>query len=548
MPVVGVSLAEVEAEQERRRNGEELREEAARLSGDLRAFIRGAWHVLEPATVYRHNWHIDAIAEHVDAAYKRQIRKLIINIPPRRMKSLTVSVFGPAWRWTHAPHERFLTASYASDLSIEHAVNTRTLIQSRWYRARFGEAFALTSDQNVKTYYQNDQRGYRIATSVGGTGTGRGGDVIVVDDPHNTKEAALSEASRKDTIVWHDQTISTRFNDPKTGVEIVVMQRLHEADLTGHLLAKDAGWYHLCLPEEYEPRLMVTLPGGRTVDATCPPKRDLDDGRVIAGDPRTDPGELLWPDHAPAAVAAQQKLDSGPYGWAGQFQQRPAPAEGGILKTAWWNYFDPANLEIWNIDAPVALLTFWDTTLKNKTHNDFCVGTVWAAVGARRYLLRRTRDRMDLPDTIVAVRDLRAWTERMFPGVPHRIKVENAANGPEVVGKLAAEIPGISTWNAETDKVSRAYAITPEMSAGQVHIPGRGLADGTGPDPEFTPAWVLEIVAECAAFPHATNDDQVDSVTGALLNLRGSYQRAPRDERPEDAPRTQSAGLRNKTF
>ena len=551
MPVVPVTVEEIRAERERRFRGEELAEEAARLSGDLRAFIRAAWTILEPATPYQHNWHIDAIAEHLEAAYRREIRRLIINIPPRRMKSLTVSVFGPAWRWTTRPDERFLTASYGADLAVEHAVNSRTVIQSAWYRSRWGDVFALTGDQNVKSFYTNDRRGARIATSVGGSGTGRGGDIIVIDDPLDAQEA-YSEAARQSVVKWHDEKISTRMNDPKTGVEILVMQRLHEADLTGHLLAKEAGWFHLCLPEEYEPKLMVTLPGGRTVDATCPPVVELESGSRLQGDPRTEPGELLWPDHVPAAVHAEQKVDLGPYGVAGQLQQRPAPAEGGILKTGWWGYFDQDWLaSVWRGEPLVKLLTFWDTALKDKTSNDYCVGVVWAAAGANRYMLRRTRGRMGLPDTIAAVEDLASWTARSFPGIPHEIKVENAANGPEVVQALRSKMPGISTWNADRDKVSRAHAVTPILAAGQVFVPGRGLPDGTGPDPSITPAWVLEIVAECAAFPNGANDDQVDAVTGGLLNLTGQYVYAAAGVDDEDAAeqrRGLTAGIRDKTF
>lgn len=545
------ALAELEALEDRERRGEQLAEEADRLGSDLRAFIRAAWAILEPAQPYHHGWHIDAIAEHLDAAYSREIRRLIINVPPRHMKSLAVSTFGPAWRWTHAAHERFLTASYSEKLATDHARNTRTVIQSAWYRARWGDVFRLTSDQNVKTWYENDRRGYRMATSVGGSGTGFGGDVIVVDDPHNTQEAHLSDASRQAAITWHDQTISTRFNDPTTGVEIVVMQRLHENDLTGHLLAKDSGWFHLCLPAEYEPKLMVTIPGGKTVSATCPPQRQLDGGRIIQGDPRDEPGQLLWPEHMPRPELESLKQELGPFGVAGQLQQRPAPAEGGILKTAWWRYFDPANLERWTLEAPVTLLAFWDTALKEKTSNDFTVGTLWLGVGANRYLIRRVRDRMDLPDTILAVQALDDYAEMRFPHVPRQTKVENTANGPEVVRKLRASLVGISTSNVKGDKVERAHAVTPELAAGQVLVPGRALADGTGPDPSATPAWVLELIGECAAFPNGTYDDQVDSVTGGLRELRGNLRREPRkadDERPAADRRMVSAGVQSMRF
>jgi predicted phage terminase large subunit-like protein len=510
MPSVPIDLAEIEAEQERRYKGQELHEEAAELERSLRKFIRAAWHVIEPATVYSHNWHIDAIAEHLEAAYAREIRRLLINIPPRCMKSRTVSVFGPAWRWTHAPHERFLTASYGADLATEHAKDTRRLIQSGWYRARWGHSYQLTTDQNVKTWYENDRTGYRIATSVGGSGTGRGGDVIVIDDPLNADDA-LSDVKRTAANAWHDGTIATRFNDPKTGVEIIVMQRLHELDLAGHVLEQAPDrWTHLCLPAEYEPKHPFVWPD----------------------DPRSTPGELLWPEHNPPEEHEATKETLGSYNAAGQLQQRPAPAEGGIFKTAWWRYYNPANIEAWTLPPVMALITSWDTALKDKTTSDYCVGSVWAAIGANRYLLRLVRERMDLPTTKRAVRELAAWVASRFPNLPHSIVVENAANGPDVVAQLRNEVQGLILNRAEGDKVQRAHAVTPQIESGNVFLPGFALPDGSGPDPARTPAWVQDFISELSAFDNAANDDQVDSCTQALLRMKGNY--APRTRREED--------------
>lgn len=496
-------------------------EEAPELRDSLRAFTVGCWPVLEPATRFKPNWHIDAIVEHLEACTAGDIRRLIINVPPRHMKSLNVSVVWPVWTWTRKPHTRFLTASYGDSLATRDALKSRRLIQSRWYQMRFRDDFQLAGDQNQKTRYENDRGGYRIATSVGGSGTGEGGDVIIIDDPHKADEAE-SATERQAVLDWHDGTISTRFNDPELGVEVVVMQRLHEQDLAGHLLSF-GGWTHLCLPAEYEPAHPFVWPD----------------------DPRGEPGDLLWPEHFGPDALADLKVVLGSYRAAGQLQQRPAPAEGGIFKTADWRYFDPANLDRWNIDPPPArIVTFWDTALKDKATSDFTVGATWAAAGANRYLLRVTRGRMSLTDTKLAVRAQAAWVEETFPNVPHSILVENAANGPDVIAQLRNVVPGLLPSTPQGDKVMRAHAVSGQLEAHQLFVPGAALPDGSGPDPARTPSWVQEWITEHSSFPNTANDDQVDTTTGALLRIRSSAVTVV----PEPAARSNSAGLRDKTF
>src|SRR5215813_600811 len=300
----------------------EIDRELARRS--LKEFVCLAWSVVEPSTPFVPGWHIDAIIEHLEAVTRAQIRNLLINVPPRHMKSLLVSVFWPAWEWIRFPERRWLYSSYAASLSTRDSVKCRRLIESPWYQERWRGRFALTSDQNTKGRFDNNRSGYRLSTSVGGAATGEGGDRIVCDDPHNVQEAE-SGAIRKATLDWWDVTMSTRVNDPKTSAKVVVMQRCHQQDLSGHLI-EQGGWDHLCLPAEYEgPRAATSI------------------GFI---DPRQQHGELLWAERFGPAELESLKRSLGSYAAAGQLQQRPSPAEGGLFKRHWFRFWQPpgANL------------------------------------------------------------------------------------------------------------------------------------------------------------------------------------------------------------
>ena len=213
---------------------EQQRRDASRSLDD---FTKAAWHVIEPGTPYVDGWHLTAISEHLEAINKGHIRNLLINIPPRHMKSIQVAVMWPVFTWINRPDFRWLFASYAGSLSVRDSLKCRRLIESPWFQDLWGDRFQLTGDQNAKTFFENDHSGYRFATSVGASTTGHGGDCIVVDDPHNALEAN-SDAMRESTLEWWDQAMSTRLNNPKTGAKVVVMQRLHEKDLSGHILSQ----------------------------------------------------------------------------------------------------------------------------------------------------------------------------------------------------------------------------------------------------------------------------------------------------------------------
>ncbi len=273
---------------------DELRAEGVRRS--LGAFVREAWSVLEPGTQFVPNWHIDAICAHLEAITAGELNRLIVNIPPRHMKSLAVTVFWPCWEWLSRPETRWLFASYAQTLSTRDSLKCRRLIErpgsddprrpaaektlierigysglvSLICEMRGEQPWELTGDQSTKQRFENSRTGYRIATSVGGAATGEGGDRVVCDDPHKADEAQ-SDLTRESVLEWWDQTMSTRLNQPRSGAMVIVMQRLHERDLTGHLVER--GFEHLCLPAEYEPSHPFAWPE----------------------DPRIADGELLCP-------------------------------------------------------------------------------------------------------------------------------------------------------------------------------------------------------------------------------------------------------------
>lgn len=463
----------------------------------LAEFVRQAWPIVEPSTPFVSGWHINAIIKHLEAVTHGQIRNLLINVPPRHMKSLLVSVFWPAWEWIKWPERRWLYSSYGAQLSIRDSVKCRRLIESPWYQDRWRDRFALTSDQNTKGRFDNDRSGYRLSTSVGGAATGEGGDRIVCDDPHNVQEAE-SDSVRKGTNDWFDVVMSTRVNNPRTAAKVVVMQRCHQQDLSGHLL-EQGGWEHLCLPAEYE--------GSRQATST---------GFI---DPRQEHGELLWPERFGPGEIENLKVSLGSYAAAGQLQQRPSPAGGGIFKRHWFRYWQPrgANLppvivrlpdgtqtSIAAVEIPHRVdeqIQSWDCAFKDLDTSDYVVGQVWGRLGAMYFLGDQVRARIDCPATVKAVREL----SQKWPNTLAKL-IEDKANGSAVIQFLQHQIPGIIPVNPEGGKVARAQAVSPLIEAGNVYLP----------HPDCAP-WVGDFIEECAAFPNGAHDDQVDAMTQALL-------------------------------
>lgn len=471
--------------------------EATFYEESLYQFMRASWRYIDP-NPFVDNWHLKAIAEHLEAVKKGEITRLIINQPPRTSKSSMLVAFDP-WIWaqqkvisdTSGPGVQFLHASYAQTLSIRDSVKTRRLIESPWYQRYWGKKVQITSDQNTKIRFDNAQGGYRLATSVGGTLTGEGGSIIIIDDPHNAVEAE-SETVRNSTLEWFDNSLSTRLNNPRTGAIILVMQRLHEDDLTGHILSSDAGsdWVHLMLPMRYEAdRAAVLYPNA-----------------IGWEDPRTEEGELLTPERYDEDSVVRLERQLGPFGAAGQLQQRPEPKGGGILKREWWVDWDKENYpQIQYVLASV------DTAYTTKEENDYSAMTVWGVFEddndvPRVMLMNAWRAKLELHELVEKI----AATNKKFK--TDYMLLENKAAGISVAQEIR-RVYGYENWGVQLvdprgqDKVARAYSVQHLFADNLVYAPTNF-------------SWADMVITECSGFPKAKNDDLVDTVTQALRFLR----------------------------
>lgn len=529
MTLLELSLEEIDAERQRRADGISLEEEAEKLSGSLREFLRASWPWIVP-TERIDAWHLDAIADHLEAAYAREIPRLVITIQPGSLKSTLVSVMAPAWWWTRKPSERIVSASHADHLSSRDTRKTRQLILSDWYQSRFGDRFALSQDENLKTRYSNTEGGHRIATHVGG-GTGERGGVLILDDAHDASDAnSTSEAALATACGWFGDTWASRLNatvsDP--GTKIVIGQRIHERDVIGFLLGGDEDrWTHLCLPTRYEGKHPYLTPRART----------LSSGRVIEGDRREEEGELLAPAFQDERTLADLTAEMTEAVKAGQYQQRPAPKEGDLLKRADWKFYDPklsfyvdfrdglfdeerAEMLKGRVGAFERVVHSWDTSLKDRKDSDFVAGGMWGTKGPDLYLLRLFHQRVGLSATIEAMNDLYDWAAKLWPSVPHSVVIESAANGPDAIAEMRRRVQGVIAVTAKGSKTMRAEAASAALEGGNCFLPGYRAADGSGYD-ERTPSDVQRFVEEAAKFPNGINDDEVDQWSQAVNWSRG---------------------------
>jgi len=455
--------------------------------------------VVEPTTPFVDNWHIGLISEYLTALTKLQIQNLIINIPPRHMKSLQSVVMWPTWVWIQDPSSRWLTGSYALTLATRDALKSRRVIQSDWYQSLFGHIYTLTGDQNTKSRYENDKTGLRVAFGMDTQITGEGGDYIVVDDSLKAQDKDSDTEREKVNETW-DTAVSTRANDAKKVRRLIIGQRLHDDDLPGHVIDKmkedGAHQYEvLCLPARYEANRFFSGIGLK--------------------DPRTQPGELLWPQHIDEKELKAMEINLGNDA-SGQLQQRPAPAGGAIFLTKWWegttNRYDPTDQRF--VNSTVARWLFWDTALKDNEQNDTTALIVFELLPDYRILLRHAWwERLQFPQLSKAIEaEALRW---MFDEKLRDTVIEDKGSGISAVqtleqGASPAVARGIKPFNPGiTSKPGRMRQASLWCSRGCVLLPT--------PDPSVP--WLYDFEDMLYKLPTAKIDDPGDSFSMGILYL-----------------------------
>ena len=442
------------------------------------SFAERAFYELNSQTPLLIGWHIEQIAAKLDACRRGEIKRLIINLPPRNLKSHLASISLPAWYLGHYPARNVICACYGQELSEKFARDCRRIMLTAWYERLF--ATRLSDRLAVNDFATNDN-GTRLATSISGPTTGRGADLIIIDDPLKPDEA-LSDARRDAVNQWFDNTLYSRLNDKESGCIIIVMQRLHQDDLVGHVL-EYGDWEVVSFPaiaEEDETHVIETPFGRRTYE-----RRQ---------------GEPLHPERESLATLEAIRQRSLPYTFAGQYQQRPIPIGGNMVKLEWLRYFELSELpkNHWYI------VQSWDTANKAAELNDYSACTTWAVITDHFYLLDVFRARLNYPDL------KRKIVEHAGSHNARTILIEDKASGTQLIQDLCHEIYGVQPYEPPTgmDKLMRLHAQTAHFANGFVHLP-------------VNAPWLQDYVTELTGFPGTKYDDQVDSTSQALDYMSG---------------------------
>jgi predicted phage terminase large subunit-like protein len=443
------------------------------LRSDLGYFAERCFSEINPQTEFLANWHIEVIAAKLAAVRQGKIRRLIINLPPRHLKSLMASVAFPAWCLGHDPSAQILCVSYAQDLADKLARDCRSVMTSPWYRRIFPTR--LAPHRQAVQEFVTTRQGYRLATSTGGVLTGRGADYILIDDPLKPDEA-LSDAQRKTANDWFSHTLYSRLNDKRCGAIVIIMQRLHEDDLVGHVLAQEP-WEVVCFPaiaETDEVHRIETIWGPRCF--------------------RRGQGEALHCEREPLDTLDRIRRTIGEYNFAGQYQQSPAPLGGGLVKVEWFKrYRDNERPECFD-----RIVQSWDTANKATELSDFSVCTTWGVKGKNLFLLSVFRRRLEYPALKRAVRDQQSLFDANV------VLIEDKASGTQLIQELIADgCHGVTRYQPDCEKIMRLHAQTAMIENGFVHIPESA-------------SWLAEYLQEISVFPKGKHDDQVDSTAQFL--------------------------------
>jgi predicted phage terminase large subunit-like protein len=463
-----------------------------RCERSLKVFVERYWHILEPSTPLVDGWPLDAICEHLEAVSLGDITRLLINVPPGFMKSLLTDVFWPAWEWTAfgQPNLRYVTFSYTAQLTERDNRRFLDLLRHPDFVADWGNRFALRKQGEVLV--SNDKMGWKLATSIGGVGTGERGDRVVLDDPHSVKESE-SDVVRAETVRWFREAMSNRLNDMSKSAVVVIMQRVHEGDVSGEIISNAHDYEHLMIPMEWDGRRYTTSIGWT--------------------DPRETVGELAWPSRFPQAVVDRLKVQMGPYAYASQYQQLPSPRGGGIIKRAWWQLWgnpdNPDDPQFKRFPACEYVVAALDPAYTEKQENDYSALTVWGLFRTeydlpKIILMHAWHDRLPIHELV----ERSAMTCRRFK--VDRLLVEAKASGISVAQELRrlylGEAWGVQLVDVKGDKIARAYAVQHIFADEMVYHPDR--------------EWAEMVITECEQFPKGAHDDLVDSTTMAIKHLR----------------------------
>ena len=454
-------------------------------SRHLADFVRQAWHVLEPKNKYIHGWHVDVICEHLEAVTAGDIRRLLINVPPGTMKSTLCNVFWPAWEWGPrglAAH-RIISAAHEQSLAVRDTLKTRRLITSDWYRSLW-PSVVLTADQNQKLYYENEDTGWRQACPVSSM-TGKRGDRVIWDDPHSV-EAALSVADRTTTIREFRETLPSRLNSPEESAIVIVMQRLHEEDVSGVILEnKEFGYEHLCLPMEYEAKRKCTTSIGFS-------------------DPREAEGELLFPERFPEPVIQEYKVTLGAYGYAGQMQQRPAPRTDGFFE---WDRLEL--VEKAAIPKMRKLIRYWDKA-GTEGGGAMTAGVMMGlGVDGLFYVLNVVRGQWAAPKR---ERIIKQTAQSDGVKVHVWIEQEPGSGGKESADATLVRLTGFvaKAERPTGDKAVRAEPYSVAVEGSRVRV--------------LIASWTQDFIDEHKTFPMGKYKDQIDAASGGFNKLaEGRY-------------------------
>jgi predicted phage terminase large subunit-like protein len=441
---------------------------AAQAKKHLRRFVKAAWPLVEAVPLVW-SWHIDEICDALEAVSRGEISRLLINIPPGCMKSYLCSVFWPSWVWASDPSVRFLTSSYGAHLTIRDNLRVRNIVTSAWYRQHYPHV-RLTDDQNVKVRFDTTERGWRIASSVGGVDTGEHPDYIIIDDPLSAKQGR-SETYLETVQQWFDGSISTRGVARDVAI-VVIMQRLHEEDLSGHLLQK-GGWTHIMLPMHYDPK------------------------RADPRDLRSEAGELLWPRLFTEEAVRQMEIDLGPYGAAGQLEQRPAPEGGGLFKRSWLPIVDAGPAEAHRARG-------WDIA-GTEGGGDWTAGVRWALTSDDIWYIEDVIRVQEEPGDIDKL--IRNTAELDGKKCIVREEQEPGSSGKAVIKARAKNLKGFDYAGMPTsgDKATRANPMRAQAQAGNVRLV-RG-------------EWNEAFLQEAEVFDKGKHDDQIDAASCGFNGL-----------------------------